>query len=121
MKVASYIQNGKRFDIILPELTNGVLIPLPFSKGAPRGNKNAVKDGKSKQPDIAMSDDEKLYRNNPKAWKEQQEVKRVAAEAGLAEKAKADKELEGRKQARLDRVREALRDESIHRGHLGSK
>jgi len=33
MKIASYIQNGKRFDIILPDPIRGVLIPLPFSKG----------------------------------------------------------------------------------------
>lgn len=33
MKIASYIQNGKRYDIVLPEIEKGVMIPLPFSKG----------------------------------------------------------------------------------------
>ena len=51
MKIASYIQNGKRFDIIIPEV-KGVLIPLPFSKG---GNVKAeeliIKEGKLNEED----------------------------------------------------------------------
>lgn len=87
MKIASYIQDGKRWDIIIPEV-RGQLNALPFSKGGPgsgiydRGPSKAKdKEGEAKAKQGAMD----IMRDTGMDAARDNLERTRAAEKGLAE------------------------------------